>query len=704
MVLGKYKKHTSIVCTTLALALAISACDPVPRHTLTTDEKIADMYWIYSQFGENYAPLDLKQKLYNFDYEKLKADYIEEAKKTTTNDEFYDLMYKFVAEFKDAHTSAALTNSSLPNRASVAFLGFNGFRKGDNYIVKSLLPTIKSTSSFPIKPGDVIVRMNGKPLKDLVDSEQLAYRNLGSKEANYTALMGRLFTRVSTVNGQPKETNATITVERPDQDAQDHALAQAQSIQDPDARQKAIDAANDKKLKKEVDLTIPWVVKDLSVFKKEQSDATPASSPGDGGGDDDGNVKAQTKAAASDPKNANFLMVDDDGVNPLKFNFIGFDGRVQMPFDLIQKVTADIRKKISDSFIFVDNYAEWKIAPVTEDAASKTSFDNLKENRAILKNATYIAGSNTFPAYIAPRDLLDDKGNKTGKKKLIGYLYIDTFSPSGDDKTVLAEVKSTLLSFQNMGVKDIIIDTMNNGGGSLVLGMKIAQALTNKAIAMPKMQVRLSDTWLDQYESETIHPDSDAEGESYRRILQTLKDEQKANPNQRLSTPLDASAILAPFEIQPNEDLDAPFHVVLLVNEMCASMCDIFAGILKDNNLATLVGTNTMGAGGNVVNHTQAPNSHIDVRQTESLILRADGTYLENSGVKPDVEIATSESSDAHYSAVLLKAIEQIVGKKADAAPAKKTDPKSDDGLKPSPSPAQLAKDGSKPVEAPKPI
>ena len=344
MVLKKHVKSASFLCATLAIAYSFTACDPIPRHTLTSEEKVADMYWIYSQFGENYAPLELKQQLYNFDYEKLKTDYVELAKQTTTNDEFYDLMFKFVAEFRDAHTSAALTNASLPNRASVAFLGFNGFRKGNSFIVKDLLPTIASGSAYPIKVGDVIVKLNGKALKDVITSEQLAFRNLGSDEANYTALMSRLFTRVSTANGLPKDPNAVITVERNDPTAKDHALALAQNIKDPTERANAIAAAKEAPSKKLVDITLPWVVKDLSIFKKEQSDATAQK-----------NKQADFEAAYFDP-NANFLMIDDDDSKQLKFNFIGFDGRVQMPFDLIQRVTANVRKKISDSFIFIDNY------------------------------------------------------------------------------------------------------------------------------------------------------------------------------------------------------------------------------------------------------------------------------------------------------------------------------------------------------------
>jgi hypothetical protein len=76
MVMKKHRNSIAFVCSTLAIALGLTACqDPIPTRTLTSDEKVADLYWIYSQFGENYAPLEWKEKLYSFDFEKLKLDY-----------------------------------------------------------------------------------------------------------------------------------------------------------------------------------------------------------------------------------------------------------------------------------------------------------------------------------------------------------------------------------------------------------------------------------------------------------------------------------------------------------------------------------------------------------------------------------------------------------------------------------------------------
>lgn len=594
------------------LVAGITACDPVPRRTLSAEEKVADLYWIYSQFGENYAPLELKQKLHGFDYERLKTEYVDAAKATKTNDEFYQLMMRFVAEFKDAHTSAVLTNASLPNRAQTAFLGFSGIRHGDVLLVKKLLPTISKDSPYPIKAGDQISRIDGLSLKDAIQRDLVPLRDLGNPEANVTFHMNKLFTRVSTVNGLPAKTEAVLTVIRDD---------------------------------KEFEVTLPWVMKDLVQFQSEQEKATEDSK-----------------------KAENFLMVTDDASRStlFKFNFVGFDGRIEMPFLQLQKVASGLRKRFSDGFRFIDNFSSWELAAEsgTESSEAKTPMESLKERRSVPASAVYLDGSKTYPAYVVPRKVIGANGKETGEKKLVGYVLIDTFSPAGPENDVIEEFKTTLSSMQSLGVQHLVIDTLNNGGGSLTLGMKLAQLLSPRKIEMPKIQFRLSDSWLDQFETESLNGASDSEREYSRRLLAELLVQKKAGS--RLSMPY-SSEVLAPFTIRENKDLEQNFKVVLLVNEMCASMCDIFAGILQDNKMARIVGSRTMGAGGNVVSHNQTPNSHLDLRQTESLMVRRnpnadqDLSYIENFGITPDLEIQTPSMGKNKYQDALVKGFEQVL-------------------------------------------
>ena len=604
---------------TAALASGvITGCDPIPRRQLSAEEKATDMMWIYSQFGENYAPLAMKEQLYGFNYSTLKDKYMTAAKATKDNDEFYDLMFQFVAEFKDAHTSASLTNSSLPGRAQVAFLGFNGIRNGDGLMVKSLLPTIAKGSAYPIKVGDKITKVNGTKLPDVVRTQQLKFRDIGNAEGNLTYFMNKIFTRISTVNGLPTDKDVSLTLERGG---------------------------------KEITVTLPWVVKDLAKFQEDQEKAT---------------KKTSTASTSTAERSENMLMISDDQKSTvLKFNFIGFDGRISTPWQTIQRIMAGIgntlHNRFNDGFQFVDNVAEWVPVADTAGAEKKTTpLENLSQQRTLMTDAVYLSGSEIYPAYVAPVDILDKDGKKAGGKKLVGYIYVDTFSPASSEGA-LKEFKATIATMQALGAKDLIIDTINNGGGSLVLGMKMAQALSNKKVEMPKMQFRLSDTWIEEFEKSSLSGDSDAEKEYSRRMYVEFISQYQAG--KRLSDPYSAEA-LSPFDITPNPDTQ-PMRTVLLINEMCASMCDIFAGILQDNQMATIMGANSMGAGGNVVNHQQAPNSHLEVRQTESLILRKDGSYLENAGVKPEIALKVNEYAKDKFGFVINKAAE-VLAKPAD--------------------------------------
>jgi C-terminal processing protease CtpA/Prc len=209
-----------------------------------------------------------------------------------------------------------------------------------------------------------------------------------------------------------------------------------------------------------------------------------------------------------------------------------------------------------------------------------------------------------------------------------------------------------------MGVDDVVIDLINNGGGSLRLGMELAQALSNDKVVMSDMQYRLSDSWLDEFQDDSLNGPSDAERELSRRVYEIFKEDQ--TKGLRLSRAMSAETLM-PFVLNPNKELERKFNIVLLTNEMCASMCDIFSAILKDNKMAKIVGAKTMGAGGNVVDHEQAPNSHLMVRQTESLMLRRDGTYIENNGIEPDVALDVTLSSNENYKAVKEKALDLLI-------------------------------------------
>ncbi len=592
------------LCLVVGFA-AVSGCDPIPRRQLSSAEKVADMEWIYSIFGQNYAPLKYKEKLFGFEFEKLKDEYREKAKATANNDEFYQLMFSFVAQFKDAHTSGSLDAPDIAGRAQVAYLGFSGRRKGKNFVVTDLFPTTKSYSAFPIKVGTEIVKIDGMTLEDAVKSELVKYRDLGQDDTNFTYHVNRLFTRVSMSTPLPKKDTVTLTL----------------------AGRKA----------SQQDVVLPWVVKDLSLFRKEQAEAR-----GSGWKVDD---------KTSPPPGTTFWTFDSpEGNQKIQLNLLNFQGMPADPQRLLAKVKRGTQGfDVRDTFQFLDDVAGWVSAEPKAPLQGATTADTasfMAQYREVPSTAMFLPTAKILPSYFY----------KAGKE-LVGYIWVYSFSLPSSAATEFAQ---TLNTFKTFGVKRIIIDTINNGGGSLVLGMKMAQVLSAKKVAMPDMQLKLSDSWMDEFDNWSKWGSSDAEKELARRVLDRL---QKEKEEGKWISSNFSSEFLVPYDMKANDAMEGTeFETVLLVNEMCASMCDIFAGIVQDNKLAKIVGSRTMGAGGNVVDYNQAPNSHFDVRQTESLIVRTNGKYIENVGVTPDVVMDVSESASGKYSAVRLKAEEALFG------------------------------------------
>lgn len=590
----------------LLVLLFLVSCGPTPRRDLSDFERQTDMYWLFSQFEQHYAPLEYKEKLWQFDYEVHKQNTLNKAQKSqaASNDDFYLQAHAFVAKFADAHTRAQLTPASLPARAKVAYLGFSGLRKGDNFIVTDFLPTYKadpaSLTQFPIKKSDQILSIDGKDLKTFFKDELKTYKNLGNEEANYTAFFGSIFQRTSLYEPLPSEGFAELKVKR----GEDELL-----------------------------ITLPWVTKDLYVFNQEQNEALKKANP--------------TSTPAANQAQA--------------FHLKCFDQRGLFSYKLCPEAQSFLRNHAE--FNFWNTFKrpqidlQWQVSPVSAEGKITGEVSDplkgLKEKRFVPTDAIFVQQSATYPAYITRQKDENDQYH------LIGVIYLDTFSPAGAEADVLKEFKATLKAFKGLGVSKLIIDTVDNGGGSLILGMGLAQNLSAQPIAMPSMKFRLSETWIDQFERDSLFGLNDSTKELNLRIFSALRDDQ--TKGEWLSRSFKATSLTS-AQMELNKDLkDHSFKTVLLVNETCASMCDIFAGILQDNQMATVMGVQTMGAGGNVVMHGVAPNSGLLVSQTESLIVRSNGEYLENNGVKPDVPFVTNESADTKYDKVLQAAYKQVL-------------------------------------------
>lgn len=176
----------------------------------------------------------------------------------------------------------------------------------------------------------------------------------------------------------------------------------------------------------------------------------------------------------------------------------------------------------------------------------------------------------------------------------IGYLEITSF-----DEGVAEDFKAKYLSLKEQGIKGLVIDLRDNGGGLVAEALKIVDYI------VPKDQTALI----------TV----DKEGKE--EISKTKEDAIITEP------------------------------IVLLVNSSSASASEIMAGALKDLKCATIVGTKTYGKG--VIQQLLTLSNGAGLKITVEEYYTPNKTKINKVGITPDYEILletsiTREPTDAN--------------------------------------------------------
>ncbi|HXH29774.1 MAG TPA: S41 family peptidase [Bacteriovoracaceae bacterium] len=608
---------------TLALASTLVSCLPTPREKLIPAARLADMDWLITKIETQYGPLKYKEQLHNIDFEGLKEKYKAQAQVDQSNEEFYMLLKKFIAEFKDGHLSGSFTRANLPGRSSIAYLGINGHRKGEGFLVTGQAVTFSEENNFPIKTGDVIVEYDGLKLRDAVNLHLTPYRNHGQDESNFTGLVSNLFIRDSLNVPLPKGKSVKIKFLR------------SGTSQETE---------------------IPWIVKDYLTFTKDKDAAIAKKA-----------AKAEKlKQLEEQRKSVQGLLELAPDSKFMTEGFVraflketNFDANLassfltlipqRTPWDTFEYKRNDQLADLEEIYALLES----KLANKSADASPIQSLKG--SGRFVPEKSVPVDASKTYPAYITT--MVKEKVRHS-----VGYIRIHSFSGVEEAKA-LKEFAGTIKTFRDFGVNKIVLDLIDNGGGSLSLGYQLAQLLSHENLKMSRLKVRPNDNWLDSFENTSLSAATDNE----RMVARENLDEALAakNRNEWLSHEIGATT-LYPFRFTPNKDLlveNEPYklELAILVNEMCASMCDMFTSLMKENKMAKVIGKQTMGAGGNVVEHKNAPHTGLIVNITESLVISAEGVYLENNGVKPDVVIEVTESKDRNYEDVIKKGFEVLL-------------------------------------------
>ena len=592
----------------LSALLGLSACG-FPGNEMTPAERQSDMDWAFSIFEHNYAPAELKKDNFGVELSQVRAECVDAAKENITNDEFIALFHKCVHTVKDAHVSASQTNNGiLPEAVEVAHLGFATMRTivdGKNALrITSLLPLSMDLAGLII-PGSLITAINGAPVEDHLNTEIVPYINVGHKEANLSIAAFRFSVRSSLDQALPTKKKITLTIVNGEAPAQD--------------------------------ITLRWVRQDMIDFMAEiEPPAAPDPAPAEAGETTPQEVFA--KAIGFNP----FATISN--------NVVGYNVLEKMFKRLTQPI---FNQGLRVHMMLVNGFQKVSFNPLL-NALFAGELDGGATAQAIENRSLVMAQTveDLMPEPLLPAVIVTtDSGEK--------YAYIQITGFPGEDAFV-EEFKRAMTSVKTKQIKGLILDLLDNGGGSLIHGMRMANFFKAGKIDLPQMQVKLNNNWVNSFKSQAAFGSHQQRMEA-QDILEMLNEDMEAGLT--LSRPIPVASI-DPIGIQTDESfgLDADVKVALLVNEFCVSMCDIFAGVLQDNQLATVIGSRSMGGGGNVAQHALSPVSKFMVSLTESLIVRSNGKYIEDLGVTPDIVIETVSDRETGFAKTMDTAYKVVTG------------------------------------------
>ena len=256
---------------------------------------------------------------------------------------------------------------------------------------------------------------------------------------------------------------------------------------------------------------------------------------------------------------------------------------------------------------------------------------------------------------------------------IYGYLRIHSYVAGGDEaKEFLSIVKRMEESTDAM-----VIDQVNNPGGSVFYLYSLVAMLTDKPMLTPKhrmiiTQADVADALETLKSLEKVANEEEAKkvlgatiggypvsyqlSQFFKGYMQFIVEQW--NQGVHLSSPF----YLGIDKIMPHPDGRYTKPILVLINEFDFSGGDFFPAILQDNQRATLLGVRTAGAGG-YVNGVEFPNllGVAGFSFTGSIAERVDLNPIENLGVTPDVKYPlTAEDMKNGFASYKKKIIEQL--------------------------------------------
>jgi hypothetical protein len=249
----------------------------------------------------------------------------------------------------------------------------------------------------------------------------------------------------------------------------------------------------------------------------------------------------------------------------------------------------------------------------------------------------------------------------------IGYIRIPHYGGS------TREVKEFvwLMRFFEWFTDGLVIDQINNPGGSLFYICALASVLSETPLKTPVMQEKIYQDFVysaikdlkilstvrnDEEARELLGNDIDGYPVTYEFVKSVIEYDlfiiNQWNSGNRIT---EKFPILGVREILPYQSFQYSKPILLIVNSLSFSGGDFFPAILQDNNRVTILGTTTAGAGGYVRQQVYPNIFGLSVFTfTGSIAYRLNDKPIENFGVSPDIIYNISEK-DLQYNYINYK-------------------------------------------------
>ncbi len=259
-------------------------------------------------------------------------------------------------------------------------------------------------------------------------------------------------------------------------------------------------------------------------------------------------------------------------------------------------------------------------------------------------------------------------------KGVVGLMKIPQYMPysQGDDAVHkwLKNYETAIVYFEK-SVDGLIIDQDYNCGGSVALVHKMVSYFTDKPFDPVLMEFRTGQQQLNtlNYHFTKYYQKGTFQYDQFKSVIDQVT--QSALNNEFLTPKIPlwgfydyAFEPMGEHQIEPSS-VKFTKPVVLLINEMSASGGDMFPSFMKDLGLATLVGQQTVGAGGHVYTHPEKPfqltHSKVRAQITRSLFYSPNGDRIEDNGVTPHyLYEMTKEDYFNGYKDYLKRAVEAL--------------------------------------------